>query len=214
MIKCLFPIIFLFLAPPVFGQTESKHHIAVFSGLSLPIGSFAASQIRTGKVGYADPGGILAIAWMPKINRQWRARIAVQYQAQLLADGKAEKAFNHLALDNRAFVSPGISQPIELPPGQVYPNWVFNNSFWSIWHLRGGVQREIQLSSRNKMMMQLHAIAGAVIATSPKMKGKSITDTARAFFFQEYNTSMGFSYQLGAIYDRYLLGWEQRIDFQ
>jgi hypothetical protein len=188
----------LFMGLSAHAQNKKQQQFAATTGLSLPMGSFAKAHNNSGKVGYAGPGGILALAWMPQINKKWQARIAVQYQAQLFADGKAEKKLNTLPFGGSSFFVPAITLPVVVPEPAVYPNWVFNNSYWSIWHIRGGVQRQFFPASGKGPIFQLHAIAGVANATTPNMEGRSITDTARATFTQKRNAGWGFSYQLGA----------------
>jgi hypothetical protein len=91
------------------------------------------------------------------------------------------------------FSSDGTIPPPPPSSYTTYPNWKFDKHAWLAASLLAGCYAEFA-SHSSSLSFIFKGMIGGVYASSPKLSGKSITDTATASYEQTSKSGIGFTY--------------------
>lgn len=178
---------------------QNNNGIIVFSvGPSFPVGKYGSKNSMNNSAGLAKPGETASISYYSKKKKQFGYIVALQAQRNPLNTNELETTFSQAKFERFTIFTLSGNNPQPPPPSYtMYPNWKFDKHVWAAGSLLAGCYAEFA-SHNSSLSFISKAMIGAVYASSPKLNGKSITDTATAHFEQNSRSGIGFIYLLSS----------------
>src|SRR5260221_7001671 len=178
-----------------FAQNKNNGTFVFSVGPSFPVGNYSIKDITNNSAGLAKPGETASLSFYSQRKKQFGFIVAIQAQRNPLNTKALENGFSKAQFSRSVFFSSnGTTAP---PPSYTtYPNWKFDKHAWLAASLLAGCYAEF--ASRNSSLSFIFkGMIGGVYASSPKVNGKSITDTATAYYEQNSKSGIGISYLMG-----------------
>jgi len=176
--------------------TQKNNGALVFSiGPSLPIGDYSSTDIMNSSAGLAKAGEIVSFSFYSKRKKQFGFTAAIQAQRNPLNTKELENDFSQAQFGQSFVFASNGSTPPPPPSYTKYPNWKFDKHAWFTASLLVGCYAEF-VSHNPSLSFITKLMIGGVYASSPKVNGSSITDTATARYQQNSRSGFGFTYLL------------------
>jgi hypothetical protein len=142
--------------------------------------------------GLAKAGETVSISFYSKRKKQFGFTVAMQAQrnplnTRALENGLSQAKFRQFVV----FASDGNTAPPP-PSYTTYPNWKFDKHAWFAASLLAGYYAEFAFHN-SSLSFIFKGMIGGLYASSPKVNGKSITDTATASYKQDSKSGIGFT---------------------
>ena len=179
-------------------------HLSLMVGPALPIGHFANTNLSDESSGFAKIGETISLSYTKPISKDWAFLINLAGQRNPINTKAFENNFSNAKIYQSVYFG---SEPNNQPPQAnytVYPNWKFENKSWLYAALQVGTKRQFCLTKQKQTWLTTNANIGVVYATSPQLKGNSITDTAIAIITQSKSAGFGLIYSFGFGLNYYL----------
>jgi hypothetical protein len=193
----LLPSTLILIAFNCFAQNKNNGTIVFSIGPSFPVGKYASKDIMSNSAGLAKTGETASLSFYSKRKKQFGFTVAMQAQRNPLNTKALENGFSQAKFSQFVvFASNGTMPP---PPSSytTYPNWKFDKHAWLAASLLAGCYAEFA-SHNSSLSFILKGMIGGLYVSSPKLNGKSITDTATASFEQNSKSGIGFTCLLGS----------------
>jgi hypothetical protein len=176
-------------------KNNSKNLLTVSFGPSIPIGNYANTNLSNDDAGFAKTGETINICFEHKLNKHFGIAAMMYGQKNVINTAAMAQQFGQLQ-----FMEP-YAGPGQQPPTTTYvryPDWSFDKNNYYLGSFLIGATNEFAIGKTDKLSFVAKAMIGAVNATSPQLKGQSITDTAGAFVNQNKVSGWGLSYLINA----------------
>ena len=193
-------LVFILLsqATMTFAQQHKKSEISFSFGPAFPIGKFANTDVLNNTSGFAKLGETISVSYLHPFSKNWKFVVNLSGQRNPINT----KAFETIFSTAKIYQGFTFGSDPNNPPLQtnytVYPNWHFDKKSWLLGSLQIGVERQISNSGQSKLSPIIKATIGAVYASSPLLKGSSMTDTATAVIEQSKSSGVGLIYTIGS----------------
>ena len=194
------PIIVLTLisqANMILAQENRKSEISFSVGSAFAIGKFANTDFFNNSSGFAKSGEAIAISYLHTFSKNCKFIFNISGQRNPINTTAFEATLSKSKIyQGFTFGSDPNNTPSQTTFA-VYPNWHFDKKSWLLGALQIGVLRRFSTSGKNKLSPMIKATIGAVYASSPNLKGISVTDTATAIIEQSKSSGIGLIYTIG-----------------
>jgi len=180
-----------------FAQKPNDKNVLSFStGLSIPLGDYAATSPTNNQSGYAKAGEHLSLQFEHKLNSKFGIIAELYGQRNGINNTLLAQQFSQVKFYQPVFYNP--SEPPPAPQYVTYPNFKVDKHSWYTGAVLVGAEIHIPLATTNKLFFTAKAAIGAAYVSAPKLNASSITDTAAAFITQGSASAFGFAYMAGA----------------
>lgn len=172
-------------------QVKERSSLTLSVGPSFPIGNFGDDDVSSNSAGLAKTGVMLELGYVHPITKYSNLVAMLHAQQNGLNTAALENAFSKTKIFTAPVAWSGTGVP-PVPQGTVYPNWKFEKDHWRTASLLLGVQTQLPLASKGYFVGT--ALFGPAYASTPKINGKSTTDTATATASQSSVHAWGLGY--------------------
>ncbi|MBS1655974.1 MAG: hypothetical protein JSU05_14070 [Bacteroidetes bacterium] len=200
MNKVLWAVVFfLCCSLPVLSQKKSSGNLVISIGSCLPAGNFGNTDFYDHSSGFANLGEAVSVCYAQPVAEKWNLLFTVSGQRNPVNKKAFESALSSMPLPGGVYFTSGSGNQAPVAPDTtVFRNWKFDKTSWLFAGLQAGMQRVFMVDHRS--CVTVNASAGIVYASSPHLKGASVTDTASAYLEQTKKTATGFAFTAGAGY--------------
>ena len=182
--------------------TQNKYPVntlSVSAGPSFPVGHYAGKNLEDEKAGLAGPGEQINISFEHKLNKTIGIAAVLYGTRNPVNTTSIEKQLDGEKFIDGFALTTGPGQPIPGAAYITYPNWKMDKKSWLSAALLAGPSIDIPFSTATtNFSFTAKAMIGVMYASSPKLQGKSNTDTVIAQITQNSASAFAFSYLLGA----------------
>lgn len=181
----------------ILAQHNNKSEISISLGPAFATGKFAKTDLLDNSSGFAKTGMGISIQYLTPVSKKWKLLIALSGQQNRINTAAFETAFSSGEFYPGIYVSSSINNPP--PPSNyiVYPNWHFEKKSWRFGSLQAGLARQFAGAKQSRLSPVLKAAIGLVYASSPLLRGSSLTDATMAIAEQSKETGLGFIGTIG-----------------
>jgi hypothetical protein len=183
-----------FLSLILFSCYSQKSSLTLSVGPSFPVGAYAGKNLDNEHAGFAGIGEQVNISFDYKPGKYFGFSATLYGQR----NGLNAKAMERDLSQRRYSIGFFTWYPGAPPPTTVtyvtYPNWKINKSAWMMGSALVGVSAELPCNKSGNLSFVAKIMAGVVYVSSPKLFGKSVTDTAQAQIEQTSESALGISY--------------------
>jgi hypothetical protein len=169
----------------------------VSAGLAFPVGKFGSNDINSDQSGIAKAGPMVELSYNYGLKKSYGIVVSLTGLINPLNHQSLERSFDQTPLSAGSFIvwsgSGAPPQPSGNPP--IYPNWQFKKSSWKAGALLFGGYAE---QAAGQSIFLFRGMVGAIVASSPRVDGSSVTDTAIAHITQSSETAAGLAYSVTA----------------
>ena len=190
-------IILFFQVTMTLAQDNKKSEISLSFGPAFAIGKFANTDLFNNSSGFAKSGEIISASYLHPFSKNWKFIVNLSGQRNPINTNAFETTFSTAKIYQGFTFSSDPDNPPLQTNYAVYPNWHFDKKSWLLGSLQIGALRQFSTSGQNKLSPAIKATAGAVYASSPLLKGRSVTDTATAVIEQSKSSRIGLVYTIG-----------------
>lgn len=194
--KLLVTLAFFFQTTIIFSQVSSKGNISITIGPTFPTGQFVNTNLYDESSGFAIIGESISLSYAKPISKKFAFLINLSGQRNPINTYGFENAFSNAKFFQGVYFG---TEPNNPPQTNftIYPNWKFEKKSWLYTALQIGGKGQFPLNAQNNIQLITNLTIGALYATSPDLKGNSITDTASAHITQSKSSGFGLIYTLG-----------------
>lgn len=178
-------------------QEHKKSEISFSFGPAFAVGKFANTDFLDNTSGFAKPGEAISASYLHPFSKNWKFVVSLSGQRNPINTNAFETTFSTAKIYQGFSFGSDPNHPPSQTNYAVYPNWHFEKKSWLLGSLQVGALKEFSTSGQNKLSPTIKATVGAVYASSPLLKGSSVTDTATAIIEQSKSSGVGLIYTIG-----------------
>lgn len=193
----LFLFAFIIHTTSAFSQTNNRGSVALLIGPASPTGHFGNNKLYEESPGFAKTGETISLEYTKAFSKHWTVLINLAGQRNPINTAAFESGFSKAKIYQGFYFGSDPNNPPSQNNYKIYPNWKFDKKSWLYGTLQVGVKGQFPVNKQNKTWLTTDASLGVLYATSPQLKGSSITDTASAIITQGKSTGFGMSYSIG-----------------
>lgn len=181
-------------------QQRNTSSLALTIGSSFPAGNFGNTDFYDHASGFANMGQATSLSYLHPVAKKWNLLFSISGQRNPVNRKVFESGLSSMPVSTAVYFTsdPNNQSPVAADT-TVYRNWKFDKAAWLFASLQAGMQRVFAIDHRS--WVAINASAGIVSASSPHLKGSSVTDTASAYIEQTKKTAVGFAFTTGAGYN-------------
>lgn len=201
---------FLLKGSFIYSQINNKTNFSIVIGPSLPVGSFAKTDLFDESAGFAKIGESVSLAFDKPFAKKISFLLNLSGQRNPINQTAFESTLSTAKIYQGFYFGSDPNNPPPQTNYTIYPDWQFEKSAWLYAALQAGGKVHFTLNRQKNIEFFVNATAGALYASSPSLKGYSITDTATAYLTQSKKQGFGFIFSVGSglhykLNDRYFL---------
>lgn len=195
--RLVFPFAFIIYTTSTFSQTNNSGSVALAIGPASPTGQFANNNLYNESAGFARIGETIYLEYTKAFSKHWAILINLAGQRNPINTDALESSFSKAKIYQGFYFGSDPNNPPPQNTYQIYPDWNFDKKSWLYGTFQVGVKGQFPMSKQKKIWLTTEASIGVLYATSPQLKGSSITDTASALIWQDKSTGFGMGYSFG-----------------
>ncbi|HSZ87708.1 MAG TPA: hypothetical protein VK787_16860 [Puia sp.] len=166
----------------------SKNSLSFSIGPSIPVGSFAGTNLSNGSSGFAKIGESVNFSFDHRLNQHLVFTVMLSGQINRL---------NTNALKTQLSEYPFFADFSSIGTRH-YSNWVVDKKSWCLESLQMGITEEIPFSNNDNLSFTGKILCGATYAQLPLISAQSFSDTSYATYIRRKASAFAFSYLAGA----------------
>jgi opacity protein-like surface antigen len=171
-------VIYVLLVSPVFSQDKQQNALSVSIGPAFATGQFASKDFFSETSGFAKPGPAFSLTYTRYLSEKFGITLSAQGQQNAMNVNALESEFG------KNFSG--------------FPEWSFDKRSWLYGAVLLGGTRQFALDKKNRLMLEVKAMAGIAFAKSPGMSGGSVNSTGLVSVEQNKASGSGFTFCTGA----------------
>ncbi len=180
----------------IFSQVRDKATISLKAGPAFSTGHFASTNLYDESSGFAKTGETISLFYAKPIAKKIAFLINASGQRNPINRGAFEASFSKAKIYQGFYFGSDPNNPPPQTSYEIYPNWTFEKSSWLYAALQLGAEGRFPLNEQKNIQLIINVTVGSLYATSPGLKGNSITDTSSATLTQSKGSAFGLIYSI------------------
>ncbi len=180
----------------IFSQGSNKATISFKAGPAFPTGHFASTNLYDESSGFAKTGETISVSYAKPIAKKIAFLINLSGQRNPINRSAFEASFSKAKIYQGFYFGSDPNNPPPQTNYEIYPNWTFEKGLWLHAALQLGAEGRFPLNEQKNIQLITNATIGSLYATSPGLKGNSVTDTASAVLTESKSSAFGLIYSL------------------